>query len=125
MSEISINKRSGKEGAKHPRIMVASLGAAVLAAVGVNSIRQNQAPEQPALNGPHKVYTARPGDSEWSIGSQAYPDIDPREAQALIDKQNPNKDHLVTPGQEFVFGTDAEIGNLVDDSAEAPSVSNG
>ncbi len=125
MSEISINKRSGKEGTKHPKLLVAALGAAVLTALGVNTIRENQSPEQPAINGPHKVYVAEPGDSEWSIGTRAYPDIDPREAQDLIDKQNPNKDHLVTPGQEFVFGTDAEIGNLADNPAESPSASNG
>lgn len=121
MSEISINKRSGKEGSKHPKIMAAALGAAVLTAIGVNQIRENESPQTPALNGPSKVYVVKPGDTEWSIGSRAYPDIDPRKAQDAVDEQNPNQNHLVTPGQEFVFDTDAEIGKIVDNSAEANS----
>lgn len=125
MSETSLNRRTSKEGTKHPKIMVAALGAAVLSAVGVTQIRANQAPETPSLNGPTKVYVAKPGDSEWSIGTKAYPGLDPREAQNFIDKQNPNQNHLVTPGQEFVFGSDAEIGKLVNNSPEAGSAPTG
>lgn len=105
--------------------MAAALGAAVLAAIGVNTVRGDQLPEQPAINGPKKVYVAKPGDTEWSIGSRAYPDIDPRMAQDLIDQQNPNEDHLVIPGQEFVFATDAEIGKLNEAPGEHPSAQTG
>ncbi|MBI2285745.1 hypothetical protein HYU82_02895 [Candidatus Saccharibacteria bacterium] len=125
MSEITTNRRPTKESNKHPKMMAAVLGATVLAAVGVNAVRENHSPEQPAINAPHKVYIARPGDSEWSIGTRAYPDIDPREAQDLIDQQNPNQDHLVTPGQEYIFGPDAEIGNLAGNSADSSSAPNG
>ena len=125
MSEITTNRRPTQESNKHPKMMAAVLGATVLAAVGINTVRENHSPEQPAINEPHMVYIARPGDSEWSIGTRAYPDIDPREAQDLIDQQNPNQDHLVTPGQEFVFGKDAKIGNLADNSADSSSAPNG
>lgn len=107
------NRTHRREDSRAPHVMAALLGAMVLAGLGVQTVEANQAPQTPTINGPQRVYTARHGDSEWSIGSRAYPNIDPRKAQELIDQQNSNDNHLIVPGQKFIFGTDAELGKVV------------
>lgn len=102
-----------KDWAKYSTVV----GTIALAGVATVKAKAETQPQQPAINGPHLEYTAKAGDTEWSIGHRAYPELDQRAAADLIDRQNPNEDHLVMPGQKFEFGLDAEIGRKVDPSA--------
>ena len=103
-------------------------GSGAALAVGVMANHGPQ-PETPVLNRSHREYTAKPGDTEWSIGTRAYPETDAIEAAEHIDRLNPNPDHLVKPGQRFILGADAQIGRLVNPPAEggvdAPSARRG
>lgn len=101
-------------------------GSGAVLAIGVMANHGPQ-PEEPAANAPRREYTAKAGDTEWSMGVRAYPEINPIEAAGYVDQLNPNPNHLVRPGQKFVFGADARIGRLVDPSAapDRPSASPG
>ncbi len=96
-------------------LIAAGTVGATVALMGAN---QGEQADPVVINKAHKVYSAKAGDTEWSIGSRAYPEMNELEAQQLVDAQNPNENHLVQPGQKFEFGTDAEIGKVVDPSKE-------
>jgi hypothetical protein len=53
------------------------------------------------------AYTVKPGDTEFSIAEELFPDKDPREvAYEMIDPQLPEADradHIVRPGQVLEF----------------------
>lgn len=62
-----------------------------------------------------KIYQVCPGDTEWSIVTRAYPDVDPRENLGLINEQeapSDRDDHILHPGQKIVLPEDAAIGKL-------------
>lgn len=104
-------------------IPIKTLGGYAAVAAGVtllvaNYMDRHREPGPAVLNGPHMEYSAKPGDTEEGIGSRAYPHLRLDQAAELVDRQNPNPDHLVEPGQVFVFNEDAKIGDLVDPSAK-------
>lgn len=128
MSEITINRRQTKEKSHHPKLGAAALGAAVLVALGVHTVKENTPPEAPALNAPYKEYVVKPGDTVSGILSEAYPDQDWRKITSLVEDQLPPEDqanHIVRPGQVLTLNTDAQIGEPVDNSTESNSAAIG
>lgn len=119
------HKNSVEHQKKPKQISIKYIGSRALIAAGVAGSAiammgagKSDQPDPATINGPHRVYTAKPGDTEWSIGSRAYPNMNELEAQQLVDAQNSHKNHLVIPGQKFEFGMDSELGKVVDPSDE-------
>ncbi|MBI4033414.1 hypothetical protein HY379_00250 [Candidatus Saccharibacteria bacterium] len=118
-------KRKTREHGRRPKVVAAALALTALTAVGIKSIERNSEPQAPILNGPHIEYVVRDGDTVSGILAQAYPNRDWRAITEVVEGQLPLQDrrnHTLHPGQVLTFGTDAEIGNLVDNSAESGSV---
>lgn len=111
--QLKPNHLSAKDWLKY----TTAAGAIAVAGIATVKAKAEARPLKPAANEPYLEYTAKAGDTEWSIGTEAYRQLDPREAAELIDEQNPNENHLVLPGQKFRFGLDAELGTKVDPSA--------
>lgn len=98
--------------------------AAALSGFAINEMNRNHEPEMPAANAPHKVVIAgRDGvpTTAWGIAELAYPDEDPRAVVPMIIEQLPEKDQehsTIHAGDKFILNEDAEIGTLVDPSAD-------
>lgn len=113
-----------KEGSRGAVISVRKIGAiavtaGALAGLIISNEHQNRPPDQVDDNEPYRVATAKPGNTEWGMAVKAFPNLRPEVAAEFFDDQNPNENHLVTPGQKFILPADARIGKLVDPSGDA------
>lgn len=110
------------------KILGAAAVAALVAAVGINTMNRESGPQLPSEGSPYNKYQVKVGDTAYGLLTKAYPDKDWRPLMGIIDSQLDEADranHELHPGQTLIFDDDAEIGKTVDPHQENTSARSG